>query len=557
MTTSERVYFKKEHEESIPMPEPRETYGDERGWVPQYVANTARAVHVKYNDDGEPTAVTVFKGIHYRGISLRNHVKYSHWNWDNRTIFRRTKSGRITATRFDHKGRDKAMSSAHVKGRERSRYDDDLTTIKTDAFFSTDARYPSEVADLIFEYLGEPRARKEFYPLAEEYRLFEHIADPKFIAAFELSETPRDLALKLFGKKNFRKPLVKATAQADVRYLYMAWCLRSKEVPIEWFINYLREHPRDNETDDEARRDRWFRPNPAKGMRDHLRRLDSRSIRRILHEDWNQTLVNDIPRQRVDPNLTHVDSLEDLHNKEIAYTHHMQRIEREIKAAKDARERARMERYWASPEGQARRARELAEAEARRTEEERIRAERERQWEEERKKWEEEMRKANAARFAARDEAVKKLSGTRKGIKWVVGKDGKQLTEWGTLMNNCIGGYSHHITNATGILLGFYRGDKLIANAEIDIANDGSMRIVQLLGERSRNLKPETVETILGHMTKCGVDSSGQWWGKPDQQRAGYQPDGYADEGEEAPVNLNEGFAVVHPANERERAFAF
>lgn len=84
------------------------------------------------------------------------------------------------------------------------------------------------------------------------------------------------------------------------------------------------------------------------------------------------------------------------------------------------------------------------------------------------------------------------------------------MTEWGGLMNNCIGGYRQAALSHQGIYGGVYKGETLIANFEI---KDGGLS--QLLARFNQPLADSTRKTIVAAMNEAGVNSDRPYWGGP------------------------------------------
>jgi hypothetical protein len=86
------------------------------------------------------------------------------------------------------------------------------------------------------------------------------------------------------------------------------------------------------------------------------------------------------------------------------------------------------------------------------------------------------------------------------------------MNQWSDEMGNCIRSYSHRQAQGTAVYLGIYKDDKLIANAEIDLA--GRKKLTQLLGKYNNHLEEVTRDVLESALVPLGVDVR-EYWGKP------------------------------------------
>lgn len=137
------------------------------------------------------------------------------------------------------------------------------------------------------------------YPVAGMYGLTSYLQMPPTLTSAMREENFRDFVVKVFGKKNIRKDLVKACAKTDPATVALASQFRNL-VPIDWIINFLRVNEVEAEVDDEYRgRDRYTTQMLGNLRKNILPRLDPKSYRRllqnrILFQTWYQ--IVDITR---------------------------------------------------------------------------------------------------------------------------------------------------------------------------------------------------------------------------------------------------------------------
>ncbi|KQP63163.1 hypothetical protein [Nocardioides sp. Leaf285] len=186
---------------------------------------------------------------------------------------------------------------------------------------------------LIYAHGPVPATFAETFPLAGHYLREENPEprpesdlgqDPAFRAALRGAPTAQDLTRNLFGKTRYRRDLVKAVAQAHLIDLDLAWQFRGL-VPIDWLVRFLRESAAARariDADPFAARLRGRRVQGRTGetysVRRHLRSLDQRSLKRLLHEiervpDAASGLRRDLSRWP-SSNLARIDSWRDLHD---------------------------------------------------------------------------------------------------------------------------------------------------------------------------------------------------------------------------------------------------
>lgn len=462
---SERIYEwhqSQEHPERIELePLPRH-HGDQ-------VLDRAAWVYLKRDVGGRPMSVTYRSRRYLTGVRRDTGHRWFRWETDQTFTVRRTRTDRMMLINFGG-----PRVSSHMITSER-----DLPRIDA-------------LRDAVANHLGEPRTFVEIYPLAINFDLDEG-HDPTFRACFEGVTDVHELTARLYGKKALRKSLIKAVATADVEHLYISWCLRRRDIPVDWHVDYLRAHP--------------YREVPRRShlrrLRPHVRNLDKTSIKRLLRQGIPFHTIRDIGRMCVAEEITSVRSWADLEEQVADADRVVREHELYINDLKRAqtRERAarRHEARLADPAYRARlEAAELAREEAR-IEQERL------------------ERKRLGRRAEAHDKMVASLIGaTPAGVTIAAATDARTLLKWGKEMRQCIGSYSYALHDKSSILLGLYAGDSLIANAEIEVhVQPDGMRLAQLLGKRNATLEQEILDDVLPHLEANGVEIPNWWIGQP------------------------------------------
>lgn len=116
---------------------------------------------------------------------------------------------------------------------------------------------------------------KDVYPVAAHYDLESYPAIPKGLTAAFRAQNAREFTEQVFGKKNFRKDLLKATAELDhPTFLVIARAFRGL-VPTDWIIDFLKLehiHIQDN----------YYYMGPTPDLRPILKVIDPRSLKDLL-----------------------------------------------------------------------------------------------------------------------------------------------------------------------------------------------------------------------------------------------------------------------------------
>lgn len=476
MPVSEKVY------DSFEGREPRAHQDLDLDPRREVVLDTREQHYVRRDDDGTAIAVTRVTSSYRTGWRAREFRRWYRWSDDQVTVIRKVGQGRIVVMTRSRQG----TRSQALWGREGYRY----VQSRRDAFAGN-----TSFADLAVQELGYPVTFRDYYPLAEYYTDLTPDCDPAFLRAFEGVTDVRELVVRLYGKRAYRRSLVKAVAQAKVYNLYLSWCLRGRHIPVDWHVDYLRQTPR---SDDEAAPHEYPRR-----LRQHLWGLSRRSVRRLMKEPLStmqRHWIEDLSRVARCPEVTEADSWRDLHDKVMRRDRIRRRIEMDAKQARQVKAaQRRAEKHaerladpaYAAMLGEREHQLELYEIERQRITTEAL-GERGRLYE--------------SARGA--------LAGTtERGLTVRVARTSRQLLEWGDAMDNCIANYYQSIRGCSGLLLGAYLGEELLANAEVRMSEGGELSLSQLLGKRNQPL-PELIRSdIVGHLEGAGVSTAGRWMG--------------------------------------------
>lgn len=422
---------------------------------------TRRVTRVVRDDDGRATRVTAAVSSYRTGVNPASGARYWRWETTQGSSTRLTRSGRMIHTVFEG------------------------GYAVTETVFCT-RQLTVASPETIIEHLGLPKPADECYPLAEHYGLLDWIDDPGFRSAFESTSTVAELAVRLYGKRALRKSLVKAVAQASIYPLYLSWCLRRRDVPVDWHVDFLRAHPMAPSGPSVNTRGQRVR-----GLRPHLRGLDRSSVRRLLRQErLPLDLIGDIGRMHSGTGITQARSWEDLHDRVARDDRRVRQAEYDEKMRLDDERRTRRlnnPAYIARMEEQARRAAAAA-AERQRREEERA-----------------------GVRAVLHKDLAAKLDGatTRGGQTLVVATDARQLLEWGNALDNCIGSYANSLRLYTAVLVAVYEADAPIGALEIRLPvhdMSGALVLGQSYGRRNGPLPPEVQSGINEVLRAAGVD---------------------------------------------------
>lgn len=452
------------------------------------VLDVVDRIYVKRGENGKPVAVTHTISRHMTGRRMDTGHRWFRWVSDERRIVRLTKNGRMLVTNFEAR---------------RTPFTTEIRRVG-DIHAHTET-WPQHLwqkhLEAIVDHLGQPRPFEDVYPLSEHFPELDTRADPAFRAGFENVADIKTLVERLYGTQAVRKSLVKAVAQTDLRHLYLSWCLRGRHVPVDWHVDFLRRHPRPRGCADHLDRPESLR---ARGLRAHLRHLDKSSVRRLMRaEEVPWQMVSDLNRMKPSGRVTQVRSWTDLHDRAAVADRVIRRHEintRELKQQQAADRRARRHAkmledptYVARLEA-AERARALEEAELERKRLEKI-----------------------GERARVYDSTAKALTGsTERGAEVVVARDPGTLLTWGEEMGQCIAAYSHALHDRSSLLVGFYDGQTLVANAEVKVSAGPERKMLsQLLGKRNTTLPQETLDDYLPHLARAGVDVTQAWVGRP------------------------------------------
>lgn len=310
--------------------------------------------------------------------------------------------------------------------------------------------------------LPGPVSKNEYYPLVEQ--MFGHYNDDvpsPILRALVGTEDVGEITRRLFGKRRYRRDLVRAVAQANYSGLFLAWQLRGL-CPTDWLIPLIQA------------------PGTTYNIRPLLRRLDQQSIRNLTQHRIIGPVLRDIRTGMVDPDVKSVLSGE----VEIPRVHNWTELE-----------------DWLYGYIRAHRGIVLAGADQGGGHWEEIT-----QW-----------RHLDATPREPMEltEFAQSLVGQADDLRVVIADHEHTLIEWSDWMHNCISGYSAQMRNKTTILGGAYHDDTLIANFEIRVSHSAeSYRLVQMLGRFNQNLEDEVRTTLERYLVEKGVAVE-NYWGLP------------------------------------------
>lgn len=522
---------------------------------PGLLAGQRTVVNLKKDSEGKVKRVTLCSSELHLYVSP---YKYKSWypKWQNSYVsYWQGKSGEIYVTRGTSGQRTGSQNGTTTE----------ILKLDTYRFWKKNLEYaanshngnatennPYTIAcNAVVTYFDAPPSFKEIYPLGEYYGAKSSVAIPQQIRGLVRgAEDVQQLTKNLFGKTRYRKDLVKAVGNATLYELFIAWQFRGL-VPVDWIVEFLRSMHggRSEESTKLKRRHDCHTTTYKSVIRPHLRNLDQRSLRRILKEiptmpqfQLNVLLQDTGGISKNYPQIRRVDNLGQLHDR----VHKLWNDDMKIVDAKSREKFRKLGEVWefwraeravmkdeewlkANPI--------LAEDENLRREnpdkifegmaeiERRNQAEWERQRQEERRAWEKqeaERRKReeeeNKEYLALKKEIIKNLEAKGKDnpMRITIARKAETLREWGSEMNNCVGGYSHQALSPRGIIGGVYRDGKLVANFELAAKgnkNDPSFEIRQLLGTRNKKLAGEIKEPIIKTFEKAGIIDSHNYWG--------------------------------------------
>lgn len=310
------------------------------------------------------------------------------WRWENSSIqgLKRNKNGNIVAYT--------------VVGKKNT------TTSSVWALLES-SRYPEKEVKIVFRQYAKDMFGvthwHDVYPVAKYYNIPQYyMAPPTVIGALRATNS-RDFVERLFGKRQYRKDLLKAVGNSNTVYpLHIAKAFRGL-VPTDWIVNFLNlNHQVDTGYD------QGYCISIYTDIRPLLTALDPRSYRRLLLEPMTANKlygIEDIARMFNQRGLGDADnyfrSWADAHDRLInRYNYHLH-----------------------TP--------------------------------------------FEDSEISLHPIAEKIHGLRTKSFEIVTATHTKELEEWGSAMHNCIGGYKRMAANNETILGAIYSRDKLVANYEI------------------------------------------------------------------------------------------
>lgn len=322
-----------------------------------------------------------------------------------------------------------------------------------------------EYKSIFDEYIGKPVTFNTVFPIAQHWGINGQGVIPRGLVGAMREDDLPSMVRKTFGKTRYRRDLVRATGNADPQAIGLAKNFVGL-VPIDWIVNFLRI----NEAGEERLRlhtfDRWI------PIRPWLFTMDPRSYRNLLSERLygrTATTITDtmmmLQRNReIGPPTGRYRSWTELHDW----------LENTIYGARDWQpirpvgRAIRQNRVYTPPQPR---------------------------------------------EDIPLSELGKKLDGYTDGTyRIVIPKKVSELTEWGTYMRNCIGGYGYRVAsdNSPVTLGAIYEGDKLLVNFEVTANVLG-----QFLGRFNQTPGRELCLKFEPIFSNLGVDVR-QYWGKVD-----------------------------------------
>lgn len=318
------------------------------------------------------------------------HSGKRYWRWENQTLqgLRRNKNGNIVAyARIDKCRRNTSPSSVWAI-LEPTRYHNGKNHI-----FRENAK----------EMFGVGHWH-DVYPVAKHYEIPQYYMVPSTLITPMRATNSREFVERLFGKRQYRKDLLKATGNSETIYpLHVAQAFRGL-VPIDWIVNFLRLDHRV-----ETGYDQGYGISIFNDLRPFLTQIDPRSYRHLLREPVTTNILYQIE------DAMRVLSRDGLNNEGDNY----------FRSWEDVHDRV-MPRYHYS------RSTPFQECE-----------------------------------IPLLPLAEKVHGLTTKSFEIVTATHTLELEEWGKTMHNCIGGYKRMAAEKNTILGAVLSNGKLVANFEI------------------------------------------------------------------------------------------
>lgn len=293
---------------------------------------------------------------------------------------------------------------------------------------------------------------KDIYPFAGCKGISDYSRIPAQMRVFYRESNVMEFTRKAFGKRNYRKDLVRAVAEGNRLAIAVAYEFRNL-VPTDWLISYINNW----EGTDTYGYGKFL------GLRKMLLQMDSRNFRRILRNSSTQRQVAE---------------LEDLCKR----VRHLERLKQDVVIPRDRTIRSFHELHdmvmgpYALPS--------IA------------------------------YRMENTV--IEKNDLAKKIDGVvvGDGLQIVCPKDTDTMQEWSNILSNCIGSYGRQAVMGYDIYVAVYHGNELIAN--IEVSGTGSQATLkQFLGYKNDQDLSLSVQVPVVNFLKTLDVNCDEYWGMP------------------------------------------
>ena len=264
------------------------------------------------------------------------------------------------------------------------------------------------------------------------------------------STTSMDFTLKTFGKLNYRKDLVKATANAELGLIYYARHFRNL-VPTDWIVNFLKETTLARNITDPRDVQKHLVSLKSSDLRGFLQDVPQNILKRLLTvqtllmapQYWGMEIHDTIQSYRII--VENGDSVD-------------------FSAIKKVNTWKEIHDYFAS----------------------------------EVKKMKTKNRLIPATPLSKKIVEIPE----QENFKIVLPEDTHTLLNWGSSMNHCIGSYASNAVSGSDVFIGIIKDDKMVGNAQIQ-AKTGNL--IQIFGKHNQYIEPTILQSVVGTLVKKKV----------------------------------------------------
>jgi hypothetical protein len=264
------------------------------------------------------------------------------------------------------------------------------------------------------------------------------------------SATSMEFTLKTFGKLNYRKDLVKATANGELGLIYYARHFRNL-VPTDWIVNFLKQTTLARETTD------------PRDIQKHLVSLKSSDLRSFLLDVPQNILKRLLTVQTVAMAPQHWGM--EIHDTIQSYRVIVENGNSvDFSAIKKVNTWKEIHNYFAS-----------------------------------------EVKKLKTKnRLIPPTPLSKKIVELpeEENFSIILPKDTHTLLTWGSSMNHCIGSYASNAVSGSDVFIGIIKDEKMIGNAQIQ-AKTGNL--IQIFGKHNQYIEPTVLQSVVGTLVKKKV----------------------------------------------------